>query len=101
MELTDLDRNYPILPEQREQLSKHIQDAMTASSKWIEGPPYGGYKEHREAAAEWLSKGPGTFPASRVMIAAGGHSGVMASLLVAELRGKKIATDAMTYPGFK
>jgi DNA-binding transcriptional MocR family regulator len=101
MPLTDLQFNYPILPEQREQLSMHIREAMKASSKWVELPPYGGYEEHREAAAAWLSRAEESFSPGRVMIAAGGHCGVMASLMVAGLRGKKIAADAMTYPGFK
>jgi DNA-binding transcriptional MocR family regulator len=101
MPLTDLQFNYPILPEQREQLSMYIQEAMKVSSNWVELPPYGGYEEHREAAARWLSRSEESFPSDRVMIAAGGHCGVMASLMVGGLRGKKIAADAMTYPGFK
>jgi DNA-binding transcriptional MocR family regulator len=101
MASTDLHFNYPILAEQQEQLAGHITAAMEASSKWIEGPPYGGYPEHREAAAEWLSKRGTAVSSSRVVLAAGGHSGVMASLMVAGLRGKKIATDPISYPGFK
>jgi DNA-binding transcriptional MocR family regulator len=101
MALTDLQFNYPILAEQQEQLSGHIAAAMKDSSKWMELPPYGGYTEHREAAAEWLSRGQEAVPASRVMLAAGGHNAVMASMLVAGLRGRKIATDPITYPGFR
>ena len=101
MALTDLQFNYPILTEQQEQLAGHITAAMEDSSKWMELPPYGGYTEHREAAAEWLSRGSEAVPASRVMLAAGGHNAVMASMLVAGLRGKKIATDPITYPGFR
>jgi DNA-binding transcriptional MocR family regulator len=101
MALTDLQFNYPILAEQQEQLAGHIAAAMEDSSKWMELPPYGGYTEHREAAADWLSRGAEAVGASRVMLAAGGHSAVMASMLVAGLRGKKIATDPITYPGFR
>jgi DNA-binding transcriptional MocR family regulator len=101
MAVTDLQFNYPILAGQQEQLAGHIVAAMKDSSKWMEGPPYGGYMEHREAGADWLSRLGDAIPISRVMLAAGGHSGVMASLMVAGLRGKKIAVDPITYPGFR
>jgi DNA-binding transcriptional MocR family regulator len=101
MALTDLQFNYPILAEQSKQLTKHIEAAIADSSKWMEGPPYGGYPEHREAATDWLSRRGERFSTDRVMIGAGGHNGVMAAMLVAGLGGKKIATDRLTYPGFK
>jgi DNA-binding transcriptional MocR family regulator len=101
MAQTDLQFNYPILAEQQQQLREHIEAAIAESSKWIEGPPYGGYSEHREAAAKWLSRRGERFHQDTVMIGAGGHNGVMTALLVAGLGGKKIATDRLTYPGFK
>jgi DNA-binding transcriptional MocR family regulator len=101
MATIDLQMNYPILSGQKEQLERHFREAMASGGKWMEGPPYGGYPEHREAAAEWLSRDGVRTHCSRVMIAAGGHSGVMAALIVAGLIGKKIATDSLTYPGFK
>ena len=101
MALIDLQFNYPILSGQRDALSRHIEAAMAESTKWMELPPYGGYAEHREVAAEWLSRGGAPVESSRVMLSAGGHNGVMASLLSAGLSGKRIATDPMTYPGFK
>ena len=51
MAMIDLQFNYPILGGQREALSRHIEGAMAESAKWMELPPYGGYTEHREAAA--------------------------------------------------
>lgn len=101
MALIDLQMNYPILSGEKEQLERHIHEAMKKGEKWLEGPPYGGYPEHREAAAKWLSRSGAKVDPSRVMIAAGGHSGVLASMMVAGVPGRAIATDSLTYPGFK
>ncbi len=99
--MIDLQFNYPILEGQYDEFAKHIRDAVAASPGWMELPPYGGGESHRRAAAEWLSRGGTKIDAGRVMLAAGGHSGVMATLLTAGLRGTAVAVEKLTYPGFK
>jgi len=50
--------------------------------------------EHREIAAKWLGSRPET-----TWIVAGGHHGTLVSLLAAQLAGKAIAVETVTYTG--
>jgi len=101
MAVVDLQINYPVLGGQRVELSRHLREALDESSEWMTPAPYGGLEKHRKIAAEWMSREGAPISTSRVMISAGGHIAVMAALLAAELRGRKIAVDRITYPGFK
>ena len=103
---TDLQFNYPVLPSQQQRLASILQQTAQASAKLLSHQPYGGCAEHRETAALWLSKEAGlsttnSVGADRVMLCAGAHHAVYVALLAAGLRGRKIAVDPLTYPGFR
>lgn len=97
--MIDLQFNYPILPGQDKTFAKVLAE-VAQDPEVIKLPPYGGVAEHREAAAEWISAGVEKIAPERVLLSAGGHHAVIATLLALELAGKKIACDPLTYNGF-
>lgn len=93
--------NYPALQSQADDFARLVNEVSTEAAQLLRIPPYGGWDEHREVAAEWLSADGHPIPKDRVLLCAGGHHAVMASMLATGLIGKTMAVDELTYPGFK
>ena len=60
-----------------------------------------GSREERAAGAAWLAPTNGPLPASRVVIASGAQPAMAAVFATLLRRGDTVATEAMTYPGFR
>jgi len=60
-----------------------------------------GSREERAAGAAWLAPVCGKLPASRVLLASGAQSAMMAVTASFLRAGDAVATEAMTYPGFR
>jgi DNA-binding transcriptional MocR family regulator len=60
-----------------------------------------GSREERAAGAAWLAPTCGPLPASRMLIAAGAQPAMLAVFSTLVQRGDTVATEAMTYPGFR
>lgn len=60
-----------------------------------------GAREERAAGAAWLAPVCGALPASRVLLASGTQAGMLAVASTLLRRGDVVATEAMTYPGFR
>jgi len=60
-----------------------------------------GSREERAAGASWLAPVCGKLPASRVLVASGAQSGMLAVASSLLRAGDAVATEAMTYPGFR
>lgn len=60
-----------------------------------------GSREERAAGAAWLAPVCGKLPASRVLLCSGAQSGMLAAAASILRAGDTVATEAMTYPGFR
>jgi DNA-binding transcriptional MocR family regulator len=60
-----------------------------------------GSREDRAAGAAWLAPSCGVLPAGRVLLAPGTQSSMLAICGTLLRRGDVVATEAMTYPGFR
>jgi DNA-binding transcriptional MocR family regulator len=60
-----------------------------------------GSREERAAGAAWLAPVCGPVPASRVLVCSGAQSAMLAAASSFLSRGDVVATEAMTYPGFR
>jgi DNA-binding transcriptional MocR family regulator len=60
-----------------------------------------GSREERAAGAAWLAPTCGPLPASRIVIASGAQPAMAAVFSTFLRRGDRVATEAMTYPGFR
>jgi DNA-binding transcriptional MocR family regulator len=60
-----------------------------------------GAREERAAGAAWLAPTCGVLPAGRVLIASGAQPAMLAVASTILQRGDIVATEAMTYPGFR
>jgi DNA-binding transcriptional MocR family regulator len=60
-----------------------------------------GSREERAAGAVWLAPVCGKLPASRVLLASGAQSAMMAVAASFLGAGDAVATETMTYPGFR
>jgi len=60
-----------------------------------------GSREERAAGASWLAPVCGKLPASRILLASGAQSGMLAVASSFLRPGDGVATEFMTYPGFR
>jgi DNA-binding transcriptional MocR family regulator len=60
-----------------------------------------GSREERAAGAAWLTPVCGKLPASRVLLASGAQSAMLAVASTLLRPGDVVATESMTYPGFR
>jgi DNA-binding transcriptional MocR family regulator len=60
-----------------------------------------GSREERAAGAAWLAPVCGVLPASRILVCSGAQSAMLAAASSFLRRGDVVATEAMTYPGFR
>ncbi len=91
--MIDLQFNYPVLPEQAAELRTQLERlAHNGGPDLLRLAPYPGDAECRESCGDLLG-----VPADRVVLTAGGHSALLAVLFAAELAGKTIAVEPLTY----
>lgn len=63
--------------------------------------PHGGRVHERQIIAESLTPALGSVPVENLLVTSGGQHGLATIALGLFQRGEAIATDALTYPGFK
>jgi DNA-binding transcriptional MocR family regulator len=102
----DMSMNIPPAPADvslrellREGLSRTLRGADVATLMAYRAGA--GTREERAAGAAWLSASCGALPASRVQLASGAQSAMLAIAGVLFRRGDRVATEAATYPGFR
>jgi DNA-binding transcriptional MocR family regulator len=101
--MVDLSFNYPRLPGQAELLRVALR--QLASSGDLEAllryQPHGGRQHERATVARHLARRGLTVSAEEVMIVNGAQHGLATAVMALLRPGDVIATDALTYPGFK
>jgi len=98
--MIDLQFNFPMLVGQdavwaehmRASLEEQAREGMAALRPSFRG---GGEMRAREMAATWLGEA-----VERVTLTCSGHHGCLVALLAAELAGKRVAVEEITYTGF-
>ena len=96
--MIDLVWNFPLLAGQGEEWQSYLRravDGMRVNDARELRPSFRGCDASlRERAAKWLG-----VEAARTWIVCGGHHGTLVALLAAELGGKTIAAEEITYTG--
>jgi DNA-binding transcriptional MocR family regulator len=96
--MIEMQYNFPLLPEQAEQWRDRLRWAVEQlhPDDPDELRPTFRMKrlEHRAIAAKWLGSQPET-----TWIVTGGHHGTLVSMMAAELAGKTVAFDQISYTG--
>jgi DNA-binding transcriptional MocR family regulator len=102
----DMSMNIPPAPADvslrellREGLSRTLRGADVATLMAYRAGA--GAREERAAGAAWLAASCGPLPASRIVIASGAQPAMAAVASTFLQRGDLVATEAMTYPGFR
>ena len=99
----DLNFNYPSLPGQADLLRSALR--QLASSGDLEAllryQPHGGRPHERETVARHLASRGLTVSAGQVAIVDGAQHGLATTVMALLQPGDVVATDALTYPGFK
>jgi DNA-binding transcriptional MocR family regulator len=102
----DMSMNIPPAPANmslrdllREGISKVLRGADVATLMAYRAGA--GSREERAAGAAWMAPSCGPLPASRVLIASGTQTAMLAVASTFLRRGDAVATEAMTYPGFR
>ena len=94
--MINLQSNYPVLAEQEQTWKALLLEAVERfGADSLRLPAFGGWARDRALAGAWLG-----VPADRVLVAEAGHHALLASLMAANLSGKTIAVEALTYPWF-
>ena len=98
--MIDLQFNFPMLVGQDAVWAEHVRASMEMQAR--EGmaalrPSFRGGGEDRvkEQAAAWLGEAVG-----RVALTCSGHHGCLVALMAAELAGKRVVVEEITYTGF-
>jgi len=101
--MVDLNFNYPSLPGQAELLRNALR--QLASSGDLEAllryQPHGGRQHERATVARHLRSRRLEVGAEQVLIVNGAQHGLAATVMALLRPGDLVATDALTYPGFK
>jgi DNA-binding transcriptional MocR family regulator len=94
--MIDLVWNFPLFAEQGAEWQRYLRravDELAVDDARLMRPSFrGGDAGLRVRAAKWLGVEP-----ERAWIVCGGHHGTLVSLLVAELGGKSLAVEEITY----
>ncbi len=98
--MIDLQFNFPMLVGQDAVWAEHVrasleaqaQDGMAALRPSFRG---GGEDRLKEMAGAWLGEAP-----QRVALTCSGHHGCLVALMAAELAGKRVVVEEITYTGF-
>lgn len=101
--MVDLNFNYPSLPGQTELLRGALR--QLASSGDLEAllryQPHAGRQHERASVARHLACRGLSVEANEVLIVSGAQHGLAATVMALLQPGDVVATDALTYPGFK
>ncbi|AIY41113.1 Transcriptional regulator [Collimonas arenae] len=101
--MIDLNFNYPSLPGQTRLLSDALR--QLASSGDLEAllryQPHAGRQHERAIVARHLECRGLSVEAERILIVSGAQHGLAATVMTLLHPGDVVATDALTYPGFK
>jgi DNA-binding transcriptional MocR family regulator len=101
--VVDLNFNYPSLPGQAELLRAGLRQ-LTASGDLealLRYQPHGGRQHERATMARHLASRGLSLNADQVMIVSGAQHGLATTVMALLKPGDVVATDALTYPGFK
>ncbi len=98
--MIDLQFNFPMLVGQDAVWAEHVRASLEAQAR--EGmaalrPSFRGGGEDRlkQTAAAWLGEA-----VERVALTCSGHHGCLVALMAAELAGKRVVVEEITYTGF-
>ena len=95
--MIDLRLNYPVLQSQYSEWTSRLSSVASRNQATpLLLSAYGGGEEERSTAAEWLG-----IPIERAFLCSGGHHACVVALLAANLAGKSMAVESLTYPGIK
>ncbi|GLP73719.1 GntR family transcriptional regulator [Mycobacterium antarcticum] len=102
-DVVDLNFNYPSLPGQADLLRRALRDLASAGD--VEGllryQPHGGRLADRATVARHLARHGVDVGADRVLIVSGAQHGLATTVMATMRPGDVVATDELTYPGFK
>ncbi|NML45407.1 PLP-dependent aminotransferase family protein [Ramlibacter sp. G-1-2-2] len=102
-DIADLNFNYPSLPGQAEMLRTALRQLATAGDleALLRYQPHGGRLHERAAVARHLGKRGLAVDAEQVLLTNGAQHGLATAVMALLQPGDVVATDALTYPGFK
>jgi DNA-binding transcriptional MocR family regulator len=101
--IVDLNFNYPSLPGQAELLRNALRQLSASGDleALLRYQPHGGRTHERAIIARHLDSRGLTVDASQVLIVDGAQHGLAITVMAFLKPGDVVATDALTYPGFK
>lgn len=99
----DLNFNYPSLPSQAELLRVALRQLAASGDldALLRYQPHGGRLHERASVARHLAHRGLTMNADQVVIVSGAQHGLATTAMALLQPGDVVATDALTYPGFK
>lgn len=102
-DMVDLNFNYPSLPGQSELLRVALRQLAASGDleALLRYQPHGGRQHERATVARHLACRGLTVTADQVMIVNGAQHGLATTVMALLQPGDVVATDALTYPGFK
>lgn len=102
-DMVDLNFNYPSLPGQAELLRAGLRQLAACGDleALLRYQPHGGRPHERATVAHHLAHRGLTVSADQVMIVSGAQHGLATTVMALLQPGDVVATDALTYPGFK
>jgi DNA-binding transcriptional MocR family regulator len=101
--MVDLNFNYPSLPGQAELLRRALRQLAVSGDleALLRYQPHGGRQHERATVARHLQGRGLTVGAEHVLIVSGAQHGLAVTVMGLLQPGDVVATDALTYPGFK
>jgi DNA-binding transcriptional MocR family regulator len=101
--MVDLNFNYPALPGQAELLREGLRQLAAGGDldALLRYQPHGGRPHERATVARHLADRGLAVPADQVLIVNGAQQGLAVTVMALLQPGDLVATDALTYPGFK
>jgi len=102
-DMVDLNFNYPSLPGQADMLRAALRQLATTGDleALLRYPPHGGRAHERATVARHLASRGLAVTADQVMLVDGAQHGLATTVMALLKPGEVVATDALTYPGFK
>ncbi|HSI59457.1 MAG TPA: PLP-dependent aminotransferase family protein [Ideonella sp.] len=101
--MVDLNFNYPSLPGQADLLRSALRQLAAAGDleALLRYQPHGGREHERDTVARHLAGRGLAVSADQVAIVGGAQHGLATTVMALLQPGDVVATDALTYPGFK